>query len=153
VINTWDRTPYLTTLRTGQPSLLPKYNNVSHNLFISNYNSFDGIDNDDGSSYYDISSNVFYLNEGLKSDYHGHGKLYHDNINIGAGAIDPRAVIVACPLLLSTPVSQWVAQPDFGRQIGIVAACWLPVLDLRRRLAASQKSDLSRPGGINQSPE
>ena len=33
----------------------------------------------------DISSNVFYLNEGLKSDYHGHGKLYHDNINIGAG--------------------------------------------------------------------
>jgi hypothetical protein len=22
---------------------------------------------------------------------------------------------------------QWVAQPDFGRQIGIVAACWLPV--------------------------
>ena len=22
---------------------------------------------------------------GLKSDYHGHGKLYHDNINIGAG--------------------------------------------------------------------
>jgi hypothetical protein len=46
--------------------------------------------------------------------------------------------------------SQWVAQPDFGRQIGIVAACWLPVLDLRRRLAASHKSD---PGGINQSPE
>ena len=29
---------------------------------------------DDGSSYYDISFNVFYLNEGLKSDYHGHGK-------------------------------------------------------------------------------
>ena len=46
---------------------------------------------DDGSSYYDISYNVFYLNEGLKSDYHGHGKLYHDNINIGAGAIDPPA--------------------------------------------------------------
>jgi prolyl-tRNA editing enzyme YbaK/EbsC (Cys-tRNA(Pro) deacylase) len=43
--------------------------------------------------------------------------------------------------------------PDFGRQIGIVAACWLPVLDLRRRLAASQKSDLCRPGAINQSPE
>jgi hypothetical protein len=36
------------------------------------------------SSYYDISYNVFYLNEGLKSDYHGHTKLYHDNINIGA---------------------------------------------------------------------
>jgi hypothetical protein len=37
-----DRTPYLTTLRTGKPSLIPAYNNVSHNFFISNYNSFDG---------------------------------------------------------------------------------------------------------------
>jgi hypothetical protein len=50
-------------------------------------------------------------------------------------------------------ISQWVAQPDFGRQIGIVAACWLPVLDLRRRLAASQKSDLTRDAGLNQSLE
>ena len=87
VINTWDRTPYLTTVRTGEPSLIPAYNNVTRNLFISDYNSFDGIDNDDGSSYvsaaasfaafsgslkdasapqYDISHNVFYLNEGLK---------------------------------------------------------------------------------------
>jgi len=85
VINTWDRTPYLTTVRTGEPSLIPSYNNVTRNLFISDYNSFDGIDNDDGSSYYDISHNVFYLNEGLKSDYHGHDKRYHHNINIGAG--------------------------------------------------------------------
>jgi hypothetical protein len=50
-------------------------------------------------------------------------------------------------------MSQWVAQPDFGRQIGIEAACWLSVLDLRRRLAASQKSDLSRDAGLNQSLE
>jgi hypothetical protein len=50
-------------------------------------------------------------------------------------------------------VPQWVAQPDFGRQIGIVAACWLPVLDLRRRLAASQKSDLTQDAGLNQSLE
>jgi hypothetical protein len=36
-----------------------------------------------------------------------------------------------------------------------VAACWLPVLDLRRRLATSQKSDLSPDGGctLNQSLE
>ena len=52
-----------------------------------------------------------------------------------------------------THIPQWVAQFDFGRQIGIVAACWLPVLDLRRRLAASQKSDLSRDAGLNQSLE
>lgn len=63
-INTWDRTPFLTTIRTGAPSLIPAYNNVSGNMIISNYNSFDGIDNDDGSSYYDIASNVFYMNEG-----------------------------------------------------------------------------------------
>jgi hypothetical protein len=46
---------------------------------------FAGVDTDDGSSYFDIGHNVFYLNEGLKSDYHGHDKVYHDNINIGAG--------------------------------------------------------------------
>lgn len=63
VINTWDRTPYLSLVRTGAPSLIPAFNNVTRNLMISNYNSFAGIDNDDGSSYYDISHNVFYLNE------------------------------------------------------------------------------------------
>eukprot|EP01047_Picozoa_sp_COSAG01_P024848 COSAG01_NODE_1550_length_9943_cov_233.259651_12_plen_57_part_00 len=52
-----------------------------------------------------------------------------------------------------TAPPQWVAQPDFGRQIGIEAACWLLVVDLRRRLAASQKSDLSRDAGLTQSLE
>eukprot|EP00928_Gymnodinium_smaydae_P079445 TRINITY_DN63377_c0_g1_i1.p1 TRINITY_DN63377_c0_g1~~TRINITY_DN63377_c0_g1_i1.p1 ORF type:complete len:299 (+),score=21.71 TRINITY_DN63377_c0_g1_i1:39-899(+) len=84
-INTWDRQPYLSLIRDGLPSLFPAYSKVSRNLIISNYESFDGIDNDDGSSYYDIGHNVFYLGEGLKSDYHGHGKLYHDNLNLGVG--------------------------------------------------------------------
>jgi hypothetical protein len=48
VINTWAREPFLTTIATGKPSLVPAFNNVSRNIFISNYNSFDGIDNDDG---------------------------------------------------------------------------------------------------------
>ena len=39
----------------------------------------------EGSSYYDISYNVFYEGEGLKSDYRGHGKIYHNNLNVGAG--------------------------------------------------------------------
>jgi hypothetical protein len=51
------------------------------------------------------------------------------------------------------PARVSVGRSDFGRQIGIVAACWLPVLDLRRRLAASQKSDLTRDAGLNQSLE
>jgi hypothetical protein len=139
VINTWDRLPFLTTVRTGQPSLTPAYTNITRNFFISNYNSFGawlttapsvraapfrqtrsiplcvcsvpcvfrfhlpclllprrvwlradwhdcaaGVDNDDGSSYYDIGENVFYVNEGLKSDYHGHDKRYHHNLNVGA---------------------------------------------------------------------
>ena len=47
VMNTWDRTPYYTDVRLGKgsPSLTPAYTNVTRNIFISNYNSFDGIDN------------------------------------------------------------------------------------------------------------
>ena len=41
---------------------------MKFNAFVSNLaGRAIGIDNDDGSSYYDISFNVFYLNEGLKS--------------------------------------------------------------------------------------
>ena len=39
----------------------------------------------DGSSYYDIHHNVMYASGGLKSDYAGHDKLYHHNLNIGGG--------------------------------------------------------------------
>jgi hypothetical protein len=43
------------------------------------------VDNDDGSSYYDIHHNVEYASGGLKSDYAGHDKSYHHNINVGGG--------------------------------------------------------------------
>jgi len=95
-INTWDRLPY-STIVGGKATVFPLYSNVSRNFFISNYNSFDGIDNDDGSSYYDIASNVFYMGEGLKSDYRGHGKRYHDNLNIGAGVCCFQFGFITCP--------------------------------------------------------
>ena len=35
--------------------------------------------------YYDIHHNVQYASGGLKSDYAGHDKLYHHNLNVGGG--------------------------------------------------------------------
>ena len=37
--NSWDRVPYITTLRTGSPSIVPKVRDVHRNFFIGNYNS------------------------------------------------------------------------------------------------------------------
>jgi hypothetical protein len=48
----WDRQPFLTSLRDGTPSLLPAWNELHHNLVISNYNADGGcFDNDDGSAW------------------------------------------------------------------------------------------------------
>ena len=37
--------------------------------------------------YYDIHSNVMYAAGGLKSDYAGHDKRFHGNLNIGANSL------------------------------------------------------------------
>ena len=78
--NSWDRQPYLTAVRTGKPSLLPANNTLAENFIISNYGAGWGIDNDDTSSYYDIQKNFMYMGGGVKCDYAGHDKIYHDNI-------------------------------------------------------------------------
>ena len=49
--NSWDRQPYLVN-----GTLIPRYNEITHNLIISNYGSGFGVDNDDTSSYYTIAS-------------------------------------------------------------------------------------------------
>jgi hypothetical protein len=49
---------------------------------ISNYGSGYGVDNDDGSAYFDIRFNVFYEGSGLKSDFAGHDKLFHGNLGV-----------------------------------------------------------------------
>lgn len=47
--NSWDRQPFLTDVRNGTPSLIPAWNELHHNLVISNYNANGGcFDNDDG---------------------------------------------------------------------------------------------------------
>ena len=71
--NSWDRVPYITTLRTGKPSIVPKTRSVHHNFIIGNYNSQEAMDTDDGSAYLHTHSNVMvYGDNGLKSDFGGH---------------------------------------------------------------------------------
>lgn len=52
LVNSWDRVPYITTVRTGQPSVIPATRVFRNNFFFSTYASQEGVDNDDGSSYY-----------------------------------------------------------------------------------------------------
>eukprot|EP01062_Namystynia_karyoxenos_P040534 TRINITY_DN29548_c0_g1_i1.p1 TRINITY_DN29548_c0_g1~~TRINITY_DN29548_c0_g1_i1.p1 ORF type:complete len:911 (+),score=184.09 TRINITY_DN29548_c0_g1_i1:73-2733(+) len=75
-INSWDRDPYV----TGSS---PVNTTIRRNFVFSNYYSW-GVDNDDGSSHFDIESNVIYGGDGLKSDYMGRSKTYRNNLNVGA---------------------------------------------------------------------
>ena len=81
--NSWDRLPYVTTLGDGQtPSTVPAVTDVHHNLIVANYGADGGcLDNDDGTSYYDIHANVCYYG-GHKSDFDGHSKRSFGNLHI-----------------------------------------------------------------------
>ena len=73
--------PYITTigLHEPEPSVFPSFRNIHHNFMLSNYNSQEAIDNDDGSSFYHTHHNYFvYGDAGLKSDFGGHDN-HHDN--------------------------------------------------------------------------
>ncbi len=87
--NSWDRQPYLTNVRGDGPSFVPANNTISRNFIIANYGAGWGVDNDDTSSYYDIVSNFMYGGGGVKCDYAGHDKYFHENVlvdQIGGGA-------------------------------------------------------------------
>jgi len=73
-INSWDRQPFLTSVKTGEPSFVPEYRRISHNLIFANYGAGSALDNDDGSSWYRVHNNVFYNSEGFKMDYGGHDR-------------------------------------------------------------------------------
>jgi hypothetical protein len=80
-INTWDRQPFLTTLKDGQtPSFDPIPRVIQNNFIFANYGASQGVDNDDGSSWYHIHHNVFYSAEGFKMDYGGHDSVFEDNL-------------------------------------------------------------------------
>ncbi|KAJ9459773.1 hypothetical protein DIPPA_11417 [Diplonema papillatum] len=78
--NSWDRQPFLTTILNGTKSLIPQYNYIHHNFLIGNGGAVNTVDNDDGSAWYEIYSN-FLVYGGHKSDFSGHDKISHDNIN------------------------------------------------------------------------
>merc|ERR1719188_2001842 len=83
--NSWDRQPYLTDVLTGEPSLVPAYNEITQNLFFSNYGAGFAVDNDDSSSWYNVTRNVFYQGGGLKCDYDGHDKYFSENVMVAQG--------------------------------------------------------------------
>ena len=57
--NSWDRQPYLTTVRTGEPSMIMQWREIHHNFFIDNYSPQEDVDNDDGSCFYHTHDNFF----------------------------------------------------------------------------------------------
>ena len=77
-----DRLPYLTTVRDGTPSTVPEVNDVHHNFIVANFAADGGcLDNDDGSSYYDIRDNVCFFG-GHKQNFDGHSKRGFRNLYI-----------------------------------------------------------------------
>ena len=79
-VNSWDRQPFLTTLRYGEPSFTPVVRTISKNYIFANYGAAQGVDNDDGSSWFHIRSNVWYDSEGFKMDFGGTDSIYEDNL-------------------------------------------------------------------------
>jgi hypothetical protein len=81
-INTWDRQPFLTTLRDGTPSFIPIMRTIAYNFIVANYGASESVDNDDGSSWYHIHHNLWHDSEGFKMDYGGHDSVFEHNIII-----------------------------------------------------------------------
>ena len=42
-VNTWDRVPYITTVRNGSASIIPAFNEIDHNFILGTYNTQEGI--------------------------------------------------------------------------------------------------------------
>jgi hypothetical protein len=80
-INSWDRLPYITPIKTGAPSIVPADRTIRSNFIIGTYNSQEAVDNDDGSARYVTTENVLaFADYGMKSDFGGW--LNHHSRNI-----------------------------------------------------------------------
>lgn len=67
VFNSWNRQPYYHGANAdGTPNATPLSFVIRDNFLLSNYGSGYGVDNDDGSAYYEIYGNVFVGGSGLK---------------------------------------------------------------------------------------
>merc|ERR1711957_773307 len=83
--NSWDRQPYLTTVRTGEPSMFMQWRDIHHNFFMDNYSPQENVDNDDGSGYYHTHNFLVYGGNGMKTDFGGHDNHHYNNIYAYAG--------------------------------------------------------------------
>ncbi|GAB5362564.1 hypothetical protein AAMO2058_000808200 [Amorphochlora amoebiformis] len=80
--NSWDRQPFITKVKDGvTPQLEKAFDEIRNNFIMGNYYSQEGIDNDDGSSYYNTHHNFFvYARAGMKNDFGGHDNYHHSNV-------------------------------------------------------------------------
>jgi len=79
--NSWDRQPFLTTVKDGTPSMLMAWREIHHNFFMDNYSPQENVDNDDGSAYYNTHDNFFvYGGQGMKNDFGGHDNHHTGNV-------------------------------------------------------------------------
>jgi len=79
-MNSWDRTAYISDVKDGTPSYTAQMNSVDTNFIIANYGASQGFDTDDGSSWYDIHDNFFFMADAWKMDYGGHDSRFTGNI-------------------------------------------------------------------------
>ena len=87
-VNSWDRQPYLTTVDTGEPSLIAAWREIHHNFLIDNYSPQENVDNDDGSYKYKTHDNfLVYGLQGLKGDYGGHTNHHYKNLYAYVGLV------------------------------------------------------------------
>jgi len=79
--NSWDRVPYITEIGNGSSSVIPAFQQIHNNFIIGTYQTQEGIDTDDGSSYYNTHDNFFmYGDFGLKNDFGGHDNYHRFNL-------------------------------------------------------------------------
>ena len=81
--NSWDRQMFLVEqpVDGGAPSPYPRFNTIHHNIMIANYNSQEGVDNDDGSGYFHTYNNVIvYGGYGQKADMADHDNYHRNNL-------------------------------------------------------------------------
>jgi len=79
--NSWDRQPFLTTVRDGSASMTMAWREIHHNFFIDNYSPQEDVDNDDGSAYYKTHHNfLVYGGQGMKNDFGGHDNHHYSNV-------------------------------------------------------------------------
>jgi len=84
--NSWDRQPFLTTVKDGTPSMFMASREIHHNFLIDNYSPQENVDNDDGSCFYQTHDNfMVYGGQGMKNDFGGHDNHHFNNIYAYAG--------------------------------------------------------------------